>query len=646
MIRPTGRPRRSRRTLVTRGGLLSTPSIVVSLSLPLRGDSRGMGLSDTLLLSSPGSTACQFRRGIMVATSTGWIRGASPQADLSLITVQPPFEGVKGIQYATTPRSGSLSLGIVGYPGWVPSIVTRRCLIPAHAVHIRDKLHGEYMFEHFEQKVTYNLADANGMLTYRIGTSSGEEKAPTKLQRLTGHPAGKLDSYGGNSGSPVLRGRDLVSIGVHTYGGAINKASVIGPSGNILSNYTRALTASESTTESAGQISFVNVSPPGAETESGIVAVGPNGEKMESGELTDGDAQPSGGQEESGEESDIDRFDRTLKMAVALQGRPPTEAAVAAGMPPVLGPTAAPQGSLSAVALGAAGRIGSAVLNRQPVSLDGVVELAILQEAAWAAVQKLSTEVNQRHEVFLNMARIIGGLHRKVEDASFIVRQTSNTALGGIVAHHYTRGLSGRPPRERTVEAAPGAESGAMTDEATRAMVEGLLQSGESAGKEESDQEFSLTSLTNLVKNGLNIAKPLLGPALDIGLPYLVNKLSKTRTESVQEAADAEDARPFNDALTARVKLTTASLDALLEIPTEVAKEEGIWGDMLKAINQIAPMVLKVAPSVINAVTHLSPIPLATAEAINLPDEEDAADKRKPESLEEFLTMFDHWRSG
>jgi hypothetical protein len=243
---------------------------------------------------------------------------------------------------------------------------------------------------------------------------------------------GESDSYGGNSGSPVLR-KDLVSIGVHTYGGSINKASVIGPSGNLLSNYTRALAASESATESTGLISFVNVSPPGAETESGIVAVGPNGEKAESEELTNGDAHiPSGGLEESGEESILDLFNRTLKMAVALQERPPTEAVVAAGMPPILGPTAAPQGCLAAVAVQAAGGMGHAILNQQrSVPLDGVVELAIIQEAAWAAVQKISTEVNQRHEVFLNMARIIGDLHKKVDNASSILHQTSNTALGG-----------------------------------------------------------------------------------------------------------------------------------------------------------------------------------------------------------------------
>ena len=371
--------------------------------------------------------------------------------------------------------------------------------------------------------------------------------------------------------------------------------------------------------------------------------MGPDGGKTESEELTNGDTQPPA-QESDGEENILDRFNRTLKMAAALQERPPTEAAVGAGMPPILGPTAAPQGSLCALALGTAGRLGSAALSRNPVALAGVVERAIIQEAAWAAVQKLPSEINQRHEVFLNMARTINTLHKGVEDASFIVHQMSSTALGGIVAHHYTRGLRKRPPRKRTVEAAPGAESTA-TDEATQAMVEGLLQSSESAG-EESDQEFSLATIANLVKNGLNAAKPLLGTVIDVGLPYLVNRLNKTRTESAEEAADAEEAKPFNDALAARIKLTEASLEALLQIPPEVAREEKIWEDMLKTIKQIGPLVLKVAPSVINAVTQLSPIPLGRTEGGDLPDEGDAADKKKPESLEEFLNMFDQWRSG
>src|SRR5579862_306996 len=44
----------------------------------------------------------------------------------------------------------------------------------------------------------------------------------------------------GNSGSPVLREKDSVSIGVHVYGGAPNSASVIGLYGNPFLDYVAA----------------------------------------------------------------------------------------------------------------------------------------------------------------------------------------------------------------------------------------------------------------------------------------------------------------------------------------------------------------------------------------------------------------------
>ncbi|KAK4444610.1 hypothetical protein QBC34DRAFT_474597 [Podospora aff. communis PSN243] len=539
-----------------------------------------------------GPTACQFRRGTMVATSTGWLRGANQQADMSLITVSPPFGGVKPIQYAVTPRSGTMSLGIVGYPG--------------------DKEQGEYMYEHFDEKVTFNLGDprAGGMLTYRI------------------------DSAGGNSGSPVLR-KDLVSIGVHAYGGGINKASIIGPQGNILGNYTRALTAKAEA--EAGQINFVGISAPGAETESGIVGIGPDGGKTESEELTNG---------VSGESSSpLDRFTRAVKLAVALHDRPPTEATVEAGMPPVLGESAGTLGCLGAIALAKAGQLGQEALTGDATEYHGLVERAILQEAAFSAVMGLPRVINQQHEVFLNMSQWVGELDAGVDGASRVVRESLNAALGGIIAHHYGHTLAGRPLRPRTVEAAPGAESSQAPDLDTQKMVEGLLARSES-GEMGPDQEFSLGSLANLVKNGLNVAGPLLGTAIDAGLPYLMKRLNATRTESAEEAADAQDVKPLVDAIVARAKVSEAALEAISGIPAEVAQKEGIFDDMMKAIKQVGPLVVKLAPSVIDTVTHLAGLPRFGMGAEGEWNEESKADKRKPESAEEFLKIVDEWSRG
>lgn len=47
----------------------------------------------------------------------------------------------------------------------------------------------------------------------------------------------KIDTFGGNSGSPVLVKDDMKAIGVHVLGGDVNSASVIGPFGNVFQHY-------------------------------------------------------------------------------------------------------------------------------------------------------------------------------------------------------------------------------------------------------------------------------------------------------------------------------------------------------------------------------------------------------------------------
>lgn len=74
------------------------------------------------------------------------------------------------------------------------------------------------MYEEYK-KVTYDLATSNHMLRY------------------------KIDTFGGNSGSPVLIKDKMVAIGVHVQGGSINKATVIGPSGNDFPTFVSAFKA-------------------------------------------------------------------------------------------------------------------------------------------------------------------------------------------------------------------------------------------------------------------------------------------------------------------------------------------------------------------------------------------------------------------
>ncbi len=59
----------------------------------------------------------QFRHAARVATTSGWLSAkGNRQFDVSFMKLQRPFTGVSPFKFADTPESGSLSLGVVGYP--------------------------------------------------------------------------------------------------------------------------------------------------------------------------------------------------------------------------------------------------------------------------------------------------------------------------------------------------------------------------------------------------------------------------------------------------------------------------------------------------------------------------------------------------
>ncbi|KAF3005596.1 hypothetical protein E8E13_000698 [Curvularia kusanoi] len=149
----------------------------------------------------------QMRMGIKVAAPESWLAkgNTDSRGDVSLIRLNKPFTGVKPFKYVPTPVTGTNEyLGVVGYPG---DLVKRST---------GEK--GALMYEMFAP-VNYTL-----------------EGSKSKMLQYT------IDTFGGNSGSPVLRQSDLTSIGVHVLGGNPNSASVIqGKYGNSIDALKMAL---------------------------------------------------------------------------------------------------------------------------------------------------------------------------------------------------------------------------------------------------------------------------------------------------------------------------------------------------------------------------------------------------------------------
>ncbi|KAF6227395.1 hypothetical protein HO133_008839 [Letharia lupina] len=145
----------------------------------------------------------QFRHVKRIVTTEGWVTTKGQKSfDVSFMQVDKPFTGITPLRFEETPSQGKIVLGVVGYPG-----------------DLTDKQTGEkgaHMYEMFLPTDFDLSTQADTMLEYQI------------------------DTFGGNSGSPVLRQHDLVSIGAHVYGGSFNSASVIGKYGNPYGDYIAA----------------------------------------------------------------------------------------------------------------------------------------------------------------------------------------------------------------------------------------------------------------------------------------------------------------------------------------------------------------------------------------------------------------------
>jgi len=139
----------------------------------------------------------EFRVGVCVATPVAWIQGES-RHDVAFIKFWEPFTAAAPLPYMETPLRGKLCVTVAGYP---------------------------------EDSLPY-MQKSSGMLDWNL------KKSGFKLLY-------KHDTYGGNSGSPVLISKNdnsgFIAIGVHVRGGPydhpgakysesglVNHASIIG----------------------------------------------------------------------------------------------------------------------------------------------------------------------------------------------------------------------------------------------------------------------------------------------------------------------------------------------------------------------------------------------------------------------------------
>ncbi|KAI0890714.1 uncharacterized protein GGS22DRAFT_194615 [Annulohypoxylon maeteangense] len=169
--------------------------------------------------SSINDATVEIRKAKRVVTTSQWLSNRGSMAhDFAMVMFDEPFTNVTPFPYIETPAKDKLELGVVGYP--------------ADKIDERNGERGGRMYELFET-TEFNLM----------------EQKDTMLQHF-------IDSEGGNSGGPVLRGSDLCAIATHVYGGDANTASVLGRYGNPVQDY---IAAFDLPLANPGQINLVPV---------------------------------------------------------------------------------------------------------------------------------------------------------------------------------------------------------------------------------------------------------------------------------------------------------------------------------------------------------------------------------------------------
>ncbi|KAF3939266.1 hypothetical protein ABW19_dt0206360 [Dactylella cylindrospora] len=514
---------------------------------------------------SVGTPSCEFRWGKKIATPAMWISGIERTYDVAFVLLDKPFTGIKPIKFKDTPNEGSANIGVVGYPGDLKS--------PSGE-------NGAYMYEDYSE-TTWKLTDSGNMLSYDI------------------------DTYGGNSGSPVLIENQNVSIGVHTYGGVPNQATCIGLSGNLFERYLWALT------DSSDAAIAMSVAPPSGPATSRLITIS----------KTKHQSLPQSGVADSGDETEsfLDGFKSAMNFI----------APIASGVGGIIG---GPFGAAVGIGCNVAQKLcessfdgTESTMDFDVGALDGVTERAILQEAALQAVIKHG-HIMKEEGVFSMM----GDLFKKVSPGIKKALPSIADSLGPIALKIATDALRGQEAAAESTSESVQVQRNLITlpvritaAESVDPQADEFLAHIIAAGAGNGEEGWISDMVQNTASVAIKIGKPIINGVANIGKKELdliqsafpkaspLTNVAKTLLSSLAQATESGEFGDANDNLVNmkgaanRALMGEMALQALMELPRDATarlEEEGIFDTIFDAISSIAPVVSKVAPVVLNTV--------------------------------------------
>ena len=438
----------------------------------------------------------------------------------------------------------------------------------------------------------------------------------------------------------MLRQHDLVSIGAHVYGGALNSASVIGKYGNPYGDYIAAfglplpndalnlipVTGNRSISApvpagygSSIPVSMVTTGPTrhasqAQKSQRSAVPQTPTRSQRERGSTMTKLIQ-NGGVAQGGNVTARSQLTETEE-----EGFMDVLRTVASALPTGLGIVGGPIGALAGFALSAASNLTAESVDAESAMdgstiHEGSMERAILAEATLSALQSAKLPPGLEESIFSDMKDV-------VMKALPVIRKAAPHVMGAMMEpalkialdslHNYNQRAAAGAESFEAATSEPfrptvlySSDIDNRADHQTEAFL-GLLQTSLRQNLQESAMDVdSEEGFLDVIKAGARFAGQGVLAAVKHGLPILVDVMKQSGgAESFEDQPDSGPAARLlaADPLAQRALVADAALKAVMSVPPEQLQEEGFFDFIGDAIKTIAPIAMKVAPVVAGAI--------------------------------------------